>query len=181
VSADQGHIQLGDLVEQRLDALVFLYPCSDLMEEILGYVDGACFARLREADEVSHVQGAAVIAGARRLTTVFVYLGQIGGQYGTGWGELLQPAVPHPADLCRVIWYTHGGTPENSWVVILHIRNGPKNPRCEENFGWPTTLKCVTIDFLGTCDAEKVRQISYSSDLRTISAVREEYTFDLLQ
>ena len=46
VALDQGQGQLADLVDQGLEALVFLHPCLDLLEEVLGHVDGACLALL---------------------------------------------------------------------------------------------------------------------------------------
>jgi hypothetical protein len=41
VAPDQGQSQLADLVEQSLETSMFLHPSLDLLEEILGHVDGA--------------------------------------------------------------------------------------------------------------------------------------------
>ena len=39
--SDQGQGQQADLVDQRLEAVMFLYPLLDLSKEILGDIDDA--------------------------------------------------------------------------------------------------------------------------------------------
>ncbi len=115
VSLDQGHRQLVDFVDQGLETLGFLHPFSDLLEKILGHMNGACLATVPEGDVVGLVQRAAVMAGAGRLAAVFVHLHEAGRQDGAGGNKLL-----------RAVGLASGGRVSGGWE---HAWMGTRTPR----------------------------------------------------
>ncbi len=127
MSLDQGHRQLADFADQGLETLGFLHPFSDLLEKILGHINGACLATVPEGDVVGLVQRAAVMAGAGRLAAAFVHLHEAGRQDGAGGNKLLESPVQHPADQCRVAGNTHGWAPRTSSTSTLY-RKRPEKP-----------------------------------------------------
>ncbi len=159
MSLDQGHRQLADFADQGLETLGFLHPFSDLLEKILGHVNGACLATVPEGDVVGLVQRATVMAGAGRLAAAFVHLHEAGRQDGAGGNKLLESPVQHPADQCRVAGNTHGWARRTSGISTLH-RKRVKKPAVRRKKEHPPRPIASTEVLLWTCAAVKVRGIS---------------------
>ncbi len=111
MALDQGQGQLADLAGQVLQALVFGNPCADLVEQVPGHINGARLAPFLERQVVRLVQRPAVVAGARRLSALFVHLRQAGRQHRTCRRQLLQAALQHPPDLRWMARHAHDGAP----------------------------------------------------------------------
>jgi hypothetical protein len=107
MGADQGHRQLVDLGQQGLEALVFLNPRADLVQEVKGDVDSAGPAPLLVGEVPGEVR-LALAAAATGLAAAFAHLGQGGGQHGLAGCQAGPPGVQHAADGGRVLGYAHG-------------------------------------------------------------------------
>ena len=132
VASNEGQAQEVDLVEQSLEAAVFLHPFLDLREQVLGHVGGAGLARFAEGDVVGLVQRAAVMAPARGLAATFVQKNQARGQHGASRGQLIEPT-------CPACGGPEWGGSVHAWRVPSDIRywmfytgKGLKNQGCEE-------------------------------------------------
>ena len=70
---------LADLLDQAFETLVFLHPCSDLLEQVLGHIHRACLTLLLEG-EVVGLCTARRGGRRRRLAAAFLHLRQAGRQ-----------------------------------------------------------------------------------------------------
>ena len=97
VNLDPGQSQLGDLTDQRFDALVFVNPLTNLRDEILGDIDGSGFALFLAGEEKAGMArtSQAVAAG---VATLFVNGDQAGGHQGAVGLELFDARMELPLD-----------------------------------------------------------------------------------
>ena len=100
---------------------MFLHPSSDLLEQVLGHIDGAGLAPLGEGEVMGLVQRATVVAGAGGLTAAFIHPGQAGRQDRAGRDQLLESPLEHPADQGGVARHMHRWSPGTSgkWTLVL--------------------------------------------------------------
>ncbi len=159
MSLDQGHRQLADFADQGLETLGFLHPFSDLLEKILGHVNGACLATVPEGDVVGLVQRATVMAAQdgwpQRLFTCMRLAARMGPE-GTSCSS-------RRSNIRRtsVGWLgTRMDGPLGLPVSRRYTGKGSKNQPCEEKKEHPPRPIASTEVLLWTCAAVKVRGIS---------------------
>src|SRR5439155_23897412 len=109
MAVNEGQGQLGDLLESPLVTLVLVDPRADLLQQILGDVDGAGLALLLERELMADVERAAFGAVARGIATAAADGGQAGGQQRAGRAAPFDATVQLAAAQGGMLGQTHGG------------------------------------------------------------------------
>jgi len=137
MAVDEGQGQLRDLLESSLVPLVFVDPRADLLQQILGDIDGACLALLLEGELMADVEWAVLGTVAGGIATAAADGAQAGGQQRAGWVALFEAAVQLSADQGGMLGQTHGSLRKKG--ESLHSKSmrkeGAKKERCEKNGG----------------------------------------------
>jgi hypothetical protein len=84
-----------DLVEQGLEAFVFVQPCANLGKQFLGDVNGAGLAVLFEGEVLSTMERSAVVTAAGGSSTAVGVLAEGGSQDGRGGGQFFETPLKH--------------------------------------------------------------------------------------